>query len=167
MVKIKDCFFSSCFNEWDTNRFNCCLIVSLFSINELRFIGSWDTFSYTDYITGTHWWRASLTNPMIVHQVELRAWSYTGDVVTVELYKGEELAGQCENHPGDWTRHTLDCDRVYADRVLLTLTSTRSTTWLRVYEIRVTGATPYSKSIGLNHSQVYYTHQQGSDVHKK
>jgi len=101
--------------------------------------GDWDTDSHTEWDNGTHWWRASLTKPMTVHQVELRAGSYGN--ITVDLYKGEELTGQCGNHSGYTSRYTLECTQDVpwsVDTVMLTMTSTQETD-LRVYEVLVRG----------------------------
>ena len=102
--------------------------------------GDWSTYSLTDRVTGTHWWQVSMTN-MIVYQIELKAGTrYTDEVITVSLYSGETLAGQCKSHTGGfYSTETLSCDRVAADRVKLSLSSTSSitATRLRVYEIKV------------------------------
>ena len=91
---------------------------------------------------------------MTVHQVELRSWTgYKGtrhDGVTVELYREQQLTGQCEKYPGDQSRQILNCEKVAADKVLLRTTSTEIT-YLQVFMIRVIGAAIVSKTIGLNH----------------
>ena len=73
-----------------------------------------------------------------VYQIVLKAYTaYRGGEITVSLYSGETLAGQCKSHSGSAaSKETLSCDRVAADRVRLTMSST-SNTWLRVYEIKV------------------------------
>ena len=83
-----------------------------------------------------------MTN-MAVYQVELEAWAYYGAEITVALYSGETLSGQCKSHTVYGSRETLSCDRVAADRVRLTVSRT-SETWLYVWDIRVT-----TKTIGL------------------
>ena len=96
--------------------------------------GDWYTRSVTVTATGTHWWQVSMTKTT-VYQIVLRA--RTGySVITVSLYSGETLAGQCKSHTGSHSTETLSCDRVTADRVRLAMSSTSSTT-LKVYEIKV------------------------------
>ena len=85
-----------------------------------------------------------MTN-MTVYQIVLRAGTPYGQI-TVSLYSGVTLAGQCKSHTGGGSTEILSCDRVAADRVRLTLSST-SRTHLYVYEIRVTGA--LTETIGL------------------
>ena len=75
-----------------------------------------------------------------VYQIVLKACTYYGEGITVSLYSGETLAGQCKSHNGGYHRETLSCDRVAADRVKLNLTNTRWTTKLWVYEIEVKGS---------------------------
>ena len=86
-----------------------------------------------------------MTN-MTVYQIELLAGTSYSEEITVALYSGETLSGQCQSHTGGGSRETLSCDRVAADRVRLTRSST-SRTHLFVYEIRVTGA--LTETIGL------------------
>ena len=76
---------------------------------------------------------------MTVYQIELEAGTYNSDEITVSLYSGETLSGQCQSLNGGGSRETLSCDRVAADRVRLTVSST-SETDLYVWDIRVTGA---------------------------
>ena len=76
---------------------------------------------------------------MTVYQIELLAGTYNGDEITVALYSGETLSGECQPHTGSSGRETLSCDRVAADRVRLTVSSTKVTV-LYVYGIIVTGA---------------------------
>ena len=98
--------------------------------------GIWYTRSRTDPATGTHWLQVSMSHT-IVYQIVLKAWTrYSGEEITVSLYSGETLAGQCKSHAGSYGTETLSCDRVAADRVRLTMSSTRST-YLAVYEITV------------------------------
>ena len=84
----------------------------------------------------------------LVYQIELRlGGDYSKKQITVSLYNGETLAGECQSHTGGWaSNRTLSCDRVVADRVRLTMTSTSWTT-LYVEEIRVTGAS--TNTIGM------------------
>ena len=115
-----------------------------FYIASLAIDGDWYTPSITTYATGTHWWHVSMTN-MTVYQVKLSAGS--NEDITVSLYSGETLAGECQSHTGGYySRETLSCDRVAADRVRLTRSSTSRTT-LYVYEIRITGT--LIETIGL------------------
>ena len=108
--------------------------------------GDWDTYSHTGYATGTLWLQVSMTNT-IVYQIVLRAGTYYSEEITVSLYSGETLAGQCESHSGSGaSNETLSCARVTADRVRLTMSSTSSTI-LAVYEITVTGAS--TNTIGI------------------
>ena len=79
----------------------------------------------------------------LVYQIVLRAWTDYGKI-TVLLYNGETLAGQCKSYTGG--TQTLSCDRVAADRLMLTMTSTSWTT-LYIGEIRVTGAS--TNKIGM------------------
>ena len=85
-----------------------------------------------------------------VYQIVLKAYTPNGEDITVSLYSGETLAGQCKSHSGssgiNGYKETLSCDRVTADRVRLTLSSTSSTA-LVVYEITVTGVP--TMTIGL------------------
>ena len=74
-----------------------------------------------------------------VYQIVLKAHTSNGKEITVSLYSGETLAGQCKSHSGSpASKETLSCDNVTADRVRLTMSSTSSTA-LVVYEITVTG----------------------------
>ena len=83
----------------------------------------------------------------LVYQIVLRAWRDYGKI-TVLLYNGEKLAGQCKSHTdGAGGTQTLSCDRVVADRLMLTMTSTSWTT-LYIGEIRVTGAS--TNTIGMH-----------------
>ena len=83
----------------------------------------------------------------IVYQIKLQAATPTSDEITVSLYSGETLAGQCKTHSGNYRdSDPLSCDRVTADRVRLTMTTT-SVTQLYVYEIKVTGVP--TMTIGL------------------
>ena len=77
-------------------------------------------------------------SPTIVHHVVLGAGTSTNEPITVSLYKGGALVGDCGTHPGDYSTQTLSCGEVLADMVQLTLTSTQ-TTRLYVYEITVSG----------------------------
>ena len=99
--------------------------------------GDWGTTSWTVLATGTHWWQVSMSNTA-VYQIVLQAWSYSsGEEITVSLYSGETLAGQCKSHPGSYaSNETLSCAKVTADRVRLTMSST-SSSYLWVYEIKV------------------------------
>ena len=107
--------------------------------------GNWYTPSYTARASGTHWLQVSMSNTT-VYQIELKAvTAYSGEEITVSLYSGETLAGQCESHSGYGTK-TLSCARVTADRVRLTLSSTKQSS-LYVYEITVTGAS--TSTIGI------------------
>ena len=105
--------------------------------------GDWNTYSRTAKTTGTHWWQVSMPNTL-VYQIVLVADTGYSDEITVSLYNGETLAGQCKSYTGG--TQTLSCDRVAADRVRLTVTST-SRIYLYVFEIKVTGAS--TKTIGM------------------
>ena len=109
--------------------------------------GNWDTRSITGWATGTHWLQVSMSNTP-VYQIVLKAYSYRVEI-TVSLYSGETLAGQCPSLNGGDSRETLSCDRVAADRVRLSVSSTSSThkTYMMVYEITVTGAS--TDTIGI------------------
>ena len=97
-------------------------------------------------VIGTHWLQVSMSNT-IVYQIVLRAVTYNSEEITVSLYSGETLAGQCKSHSGGWSSNgTLSCDRVTADRVRLTMSSTE-VTGLMVFEIQVTGVP--TMTIGL------------------
>ena len=105
--------------------------------------GDWNTYSYTG---STHWLQVSMSNTT-VYQIELRAWTRNSEEeITVALYSGETLAGQCKSHSGSGSTETLSCAKVTADRVRLTLSST-SWTYLVVREITVTGAS--TSTIGI------------------
>ena len=110
--------------------------------------GDWNTDSYTGWATGTLWLQVSMSNTP-VYQIVLRAWSYYSEEITVSLYSGETLAGQCTSHSGSSaSNETLSCAKVTADRVRLTLTlSSTSSTYLGVYEITVTEAS--TNTIGI------------------
>ena len=85
-----------------------------------------------------------------VYQIVLRAWSYYSGEITVSLYSGETLAGQCQSHSGSYrSTQTLSCAKVAADRVRLTVSSTSReySTMLYVFEMTVTGASP--STIGI------------------
>ena len=109
--------------------------------------GDWYTNSITGYATGTLWLQVSMSS-ITVYQIVLKAYArYTKEEITVSLYSGKTLAGQCESHSGSGASiETLSCDRVTADRVRLTLSST-SSAYLWVYEITVTGAS--TNTIGI------------------
>ena len=81
-----------------------------------------------------------MSNTM-VYQIELKAYTSNGKEITVSLYSGETLAGQCKSHSGSYaSTETLSCDNVTADRVRLTMSSTNNLVCtLIVYEIKVTG----------------------------
>ena len=100
--------------------------------------GNWGTYSWTGWASGTHWLQVSMSN-ITVYQIVLRAGTRYSEEITVSLYSGETLAGQCKSHTGRYSTQTLSCDRVTADRVRLTTTS-NSRTMLYVGEIKVTGA---------------------------
>ena len=107
--------------------------------------GDWNTRSWTATATGTHWWQVSMTKTT-VYQIVLRARTGYSEI-TVSLYSGETLAGQCKSHTGSAaSKETLSCAKVTADRVRLTESSTRET-YLYVYKITVTGASTIT--IGL------------------
>ena len=107
--------------------------------------GDWSTFSATPWVIGPHWLQVSMSN-MTVYQIELLAGAaYTGEKITVSLYSGETLSGQCQSYRSS-VRATVSCDRVAADRVRLTLGNTKKS-YLFVWEIRVTGA--LTETIGL------------------
>ena len=109
--------------------------------------GDWGTYSATAYVTGTHWLQVSMTDT-IVYQIVLKAWTAYSEDITVSLYSGETLAGLCKSYSGSGNsyKETLSCDRVTADRVRLTVSST-SRTYLAVVEITVTGAS--TSTIGI------------------
>ena len=98
--------------------------------------GDWDTRSLTAFATGTHWLQVSMSNTT-VYQIVLRAYAPYNEI-TVSLYSGETLAGECESHyTGSYaSTKTLSCDRVTADRVRLAVSS-KIRTYLAVYEITV------------------------------
>ena len=106
-------------------------------LNLARFAidGDRNTGGATTYTTGTHWLQVSMSNTP-VYQIVLAANSRNsaGGEIKVLLYSGGTLAGQC----GSYTRgtRTLSCDRVTADRVRVTMSST-SSQQLYVYEITV------------------------------
>ena len=108
--------------------------------------GDWNTYSITAYVTGTHW-QVSMSNTT-VYQIELKAYTNNRVEITVSLYSGETLAGQCESHSGssgsNSYKETLSCAKVTADRVRLTVsgTSREYRTRLHVHEMTVTGASP-------------------------
>ena len=111
--------------------------------------GDWTTYSYTGWATGTELWLQVSMSNTTVYQIELRAGTpYTSrGEITVALYSGETLAGQCKSHSGSWaSKETLSCAKVTADRVRLTMSSTMGTR-LAVYEIIVTRA--YTNTIGI------------------
>ena len=108
--------------------------------------GDWNTASLTATATGTHWWQVSMSN-ILVYQIVLKAWSYPSGEITVSLYSGEKLAGQCKSHSGIRGTETLSCAKVTADRVRLTLSST-SRAYMVVWDITVTGAST-STIIGI------------------
>ena len=116
---------------------------------QLAIDGDWETVSRTDAATGTHWWQVSIANTT-VYQVVLKARANNNQDITVVLYNGRTLVGQCQSHTGhigSGSKETLSCDRVtVADRVKLSFTSTTGT-FLKVYEMRVTGA--LSQKTGL------------------
>ena len=93
------------------------------------------------------WFQVSMSNT-IVYQIELKAQMSNSEDITVSLYSGETLAGQCQSHTVSGGTETLSCDRVTADRVRLTVSSTiTKSSALAVYEITVTGVP--TMTIGL------------------
>ena len=73
--------------------------------------GNWDTNSMTNWAYGTHWLQVSMSNTL-VDQIELKAPTGNyGEEITVSLYSGETLAGQCQSHSVDWGTETLSCSR--------------------------------------------------------
>ena len=106
--------------------------------------GDWDTCSATLHATGPHWWQVSMANTP-VYQIVLKASSRYGEDITVSLYSGETLAGQCQSYTTNGGTETLSCDRVKADRVRLTMSGTE--TYLAVYEIKVTQL--FTMTIGM------------------
>ena len=77
-----------------------------------------------------------------VHLIVLAAWTAYGEAITVSLYKGGVLVGDCDTYPGNFTPQTLSCEEVLADRVQLTMTSTTTeATRFRIYEITISGYT--------------------------
>ena len=112
--------------------------------------GNWYTNSYTGSVTEPKWWQVSMTlSNTLVYQIVLNAWTHYSEEITVSLYSGETLAGQCTSHTGSGgSTQTLSCDEVTADRVRLAVsgTSTRSA-YLAVSEITVTGAS--TNTIGI------------------
>ena len=85
------------------------------------------------------WLQVSMAN-ITVYQIVLSAGTDSKGVeITVSLYSGETLAGQCQSHTGGFrSTQTLSCDRVAADRVMLTMNNTQLT-YLYVTEIKVYG----------------------------
>ena len=82
-------------------------------------------------------------------QVKLKALTKNNELITVTLYRGETLVGQCRSHPGDDTDATLRCEHVKADMVKLSIRnnykhkSNNYTTWFAVYKITVRGISKY------------------------
>lgn len=119
----------------------------------------WNTSSITKDSIGTHWWEARMTTTM-VQQVVLKARVSRDQkriTVTVSLYNGDTLAGKCQDLPDVYNPylyisgdiHTLDCDRVAADRIRVAATSTRTAKMsLKVYGIRVIKAHCSKPAIG-------------------
>ena len=64
------------------------------------------------------------------------------DIIKVDLYRGENLTGHCDNYitGGIIDLETLDCDRVVADRVKLSVPNGRSKyEGLEIWVIKVRG----------------------------
>ena len=76
-----------------------------------------------------------MTNSL-VYQIVLQAGTRNSEDITVSLYSGETLTGQCKSHSGSEGTETLSCAKVTADRVRLTMSSTDST-FLEVFQIKV------------------------------
>jgi len=75
---------------------------------------------------------------MNVDHLKLSITYVEAEYFTVELYNGEELAGQCYNRT---VVNKWECDNVTADRVRLTMTrSSTGYSVLLVFEIRVRGS---------------------------
>ena len=110
--------------------------------------GDWNTHSRTAYVTGTELWLQVSMSNTTVYQIVLRAWTRNSEEeITVALYSGETLAGHCKSYSGgSASNEMLSCNRVTADRVRLTLSSTKQTA-LAVWEITVTGAS--TSTIGI------------------
>ena len=76
----------------------------------------WYSSAKTKWITGTHWWQASLPSTT-VHQVKLQCVTHEDNLdVEIDLYKGETLVGHCESYtfkPWPYQKKTLDCDRFF------------------------------------------------------
>ena len=100
------------------------------------------TWSRTSETTGEHFWEAHMTLQRL-KQVKLEASTKNNEIITVTLYKGETLVGQCRSHPGDYTDATLRCKHVKADRIKLRIRNDNDTTWLAVNKITVQGISKY------------------------
>ena len=110
--------------------------------------GNMDTYSGTEPSTGLHWWRVEMS-PLRVHKVELEArTSYDEQIIEVTLYLGGAAVGACESHSSNWLTETLTCDRVVADSVRLTMNSTKSTYYLGVAVMTVSGELYYDLDEG-------------------
>ena len=104
--------------------------------------GKMSTWSRTSETTGEHFWEAHMTLQRL-KQVKLEASTKNNEIITVTLYKGETLVGQCRSHPGDYTDATLRCKHVKADRIKLRIRNDNDTTWLAVNKITVQGISKY------------------------
>lgn len=94
------------------------------------------TASRTEAESGNPWWSADITSPFVTAHIKLKAESNNDEEIKVNLYKDNQHAGRCADHPGDDTMRTLSCDRVEVDKVELSLVAAQIS-WLTVFEILV------------------------------
>jgi len=101
---------------------------------------NWNSASGTTYTAGISWWQAYLNNTMVVQQIQVAA---EKGPITTTLYKGDKLAGHCQNHTA-WSvnRVMLNCYNITADRVRLEMSTASQPGkigYLGIWGIRVIG----------------------------
>jgi len=103
--------------------------------NSLAIDGKWNTRAQTWYAKGV-WFEVNIERAL-VHQVVLKAGVWSGSGIKVTLYSKGRKVGKCPVKKGYGRKNgvTLDCDRVEADKVKVTVSTKKGK--LSVYEIRV------------------------------
>jgi len=98
--------------------------------------GKWSTSAQTWNAAGTKWFEVNIDRALI-HQVVLKAGAWSGSGIKVLLYSKGRKVGKCPVKKGYGRKNgvTLDCDRVEADKVKVTVSTKKGK--LTVYEIKV------------------------------
>lgn len=122
----------------------CTFCTSICYEAQLALNNNWDYASLTTDGSSEAWWEARMAT-IIVQKIELKVstWSRSPEstLITVSLHKAGKLAGRCQPVVNDGSAQALQCDRVAADKVKVTVQSTDNTK-LYVYGISVIPAVP-------------------------